>query len=549
MIPAYIPGLQLAREFYGTVVRPLLDEHFPQVPYAAALLGPGSEVAGFDSQRSADHDWGPRLQVFLPDSQAGQAGVITAMLARRLPGSFRGYRVAFPVTREPGGIARHRVEVTGLGAWLTGRLGFDPQHEITPLDWLATPAQRLAEVTAGEVFHDGPGELTRARAALAWYPRDVWLYVLACQWQRIGQEEAFPGRCAEAGDDLGSVIVTARLARDLMRLGLLMHRRYPPYSKWLGTAFARLPGTAELRADLAAAISAGDWRAREPHLCRAYETVAGWHNELGLTPPLEVGVRQFYERPYQVIDAGRFTAALREAISDPQVKDLPPTGAVDQFTDSTDAAGRLGFLRACVRAAIGEPRAATGEHDAAAGEPHAAAGKPGAVRSAPVLVRREADGDADVIRAITAAAFARPMEATLVDELRAGPAWLPELSMVAADAGGEIVGHVLCTRGHVGRSPVLALGPLSVRPDRQARGVGSALMHAVLGAADALGEPLVALLGNPAFYRRFGFQLGTVYQITPPRPEWQPHFQVRVLTGYQPSVRGNFSYPEPFDRT
>ena len=67
---------------------------------------------------------------------------------------------------------------------------------------------------------------------------------------------------------------------------------------------------------------------------------------------------------------------------------------------------------------------------------------------------------------------------------------------------------MVCSRGHVDQAPVLALGPLSVRPDRQRGGVGSALMHAVLGAADALGEPLVALIGNPAYYRRFGFRLG-----------------------------------------
>ena len=49
--------------------------------------------------------------------------------------------------------------------------------------------------------------------------------------------------------------------------------------------------------------------------------------------------------------------------------------------------------------------------------------------------------------------------------------------------------------------------------------------------------------------RRFGFELSTVYQITPPKPEWQPHFQVRVLSEYQPRLRGMFTYPEPFDRT
>jgi putative acetyltransferase len=173
-----------------------------------------------------------------------------------------------------------------------------------------------------------------------------------------------------------------------------------------------------------------------------------------------------------------------------------------------------------------------------------------------VLIRRETTGDAGVIRAVTSAAFARdeapgevPAEATLVDELRGGPAWIPALSLVAVTSEGEIVGHVLCTRGHVGQDPVLGLGPLSVRPERQRCGVGSALVHAVLGAADALGEPLVALLGDPGYYGRFGFRLSSEYAITPPRAEWQPHFQVRVLSEYQPRLRGMFSYPEPFDRT
>jgi hypothetical protein len=242
---AFVPGLRLGREFYADEVRPLLQEQFPQVAYAAGLIGPGSEVGGFDTQRSADHDWGPRLQIFLSDDDAGRhAAAITTMLASRLPESFRGCPVAFPVTREPDGAARHRVEVMGLGGWLGGHFGFDPREAVTLLDWLAVPTQRFAEFTTGEVFHDGPGELTRARAALAWYPHDLWLHLLACQWQRIGQEEAFPGRCAEAGDDLGSLVVTARLARDLMRLVLLMHRRYPPTTNGWAPPSHSFPGPA-----------------------------------------------------------------------------------------------------------------------------------------------------------------------------------------------------------------------------------------------------------------------------------------------------------------
>ena len=347
----FVPGLRLAGEFYAEAVRPLLDAEFPGLRYAAALLGPGSEVLGFDTERSTDHDWGPRLLVFGEDEEAERlGGAVDEMLARRLPHTFGGYPVAFDVTRDPGGGRRHRVEVFGLSGWLTWRLGFDPRPGVTVRDWLAAPWQRLAEVTAGAVFHDGTGELSRARAALSWYPRDVWRYVLSCQWSRIAEEEAFPGRCAEAGDELGSAVVTARLARDLMRLWLLMNRRYPPYSKWLGRAFALVPGSAGLGASLTAALAATEWPARERNLSRAYLTAAEAHNQLGLTEPLETSTRLYYTRPYQVLGAGRFAGALSGAITDPLVRHLPPIGTADQVIDSTPALGDLRYPRAVITA-------------------------------------------------------------------------------------------------------------------------------------------------------------------------------------------------------
>ena len=72
------------------------------------------------------------------------------------------------------------------------------------------------------------------------------------------------------------------------------------------------------------------------------------HNRLRLTPPLDTRTRRFYGRPYLVLGAARFAAALRESITDPQVSQLPRAGAVDQFIDSTDAAGDPSLLRACV---------------------------------------------------------------------------------------------------------------------------------------------------------------------------------------------------------
>ncbi|MFC8224825.1 GNAT family N-acetyltransferase [Streptomyces sp. NPDC057287] len=170
-----------------------------------------------------------------------------------------------------------------------------------------------------------------------------------------------------------------------------------------------------------------------------------------------------------------------------------------------------------------------------------------------MLIRRETPDDTLAVTAVTALAFAKPetpvpVEVTLLDQLRTCAGWLPELSLVAVSEKDEVVGHVVCTHGHVGTVPVLGLGPLSVHPDHQSRGVGLALVHALLGAADALGEPLVALLGSPAYYGRFGFRTSTDHGITAPDPSWGEYFQVRTLTAHSPALRGVFTYAEPFER-
>jgi putative acetyltransferase len=171
-----------------------------------------------------------------------------------------------------------------------------------------------------------------------------------------------------------------------------------------------------------------------------------------------------------------------------------------------------------------------------------------------VLIRPERAGDEGAIRAVQAAAFRRPgtdedpVEADLVEHLRASPSWLSKLSLVAT-VDDAVVGHVVCSRGWVGDDdiPVLGLGPIGVRPDLHGAGVGSALMHAVLGAADALDEALVALLGDPGYYRRFGFRTSSDVGIESPDRAWGLHFQARRLAAWHPSCTGRFRYAAPFD--
>ena len=344
-MPEFLPGVDLARRFYHEAVRPLLADR----PHAAARLGPGSDVLGFDTARSTDHDWGPRLEVFVDDPTG-----LAEMLSHRLPKRFHGWPTHFapPGARvrwmaDTDGPVDHYITVAPFPAWCRDLLGFDPATPATRLDWLATPWQRLAEITGGAVFHDPRGTLRAVRDQLAWYPDDLWRHVLACQWQRIAQEEAFPARAAEAGDEAGARMLTARLSREVARLVLLLQRRWPPYGKWLLRAVTPDPAARHLLA----ALQAGDARVRQDALCSAYENVAERHNRLGLTAPLPAGRRPFFDRGYAVLDAGRFATALQATITDPELRARPLTGCVDQIVDNTDVLVHPARCRALMSAA------------------------------------------------------------------------------------------------------------------------------------------------------------------------------------------------------
>ena len=161
-----------------------------------------------------------------------------------------------------------------------------------------------------------------------------------------------------------------------------------------------------------------------------------------------------------------------------------------------------------------------------------------------MFLRRALDADAPVVHALHRAAFGRDLEADLADRLRTDGDLLPELSF-AAVAGGAVVGHVAVSTGWVGDRPVPALGPIGVLPAHQGNGIGSALVHAVVGAAEARGEQCVVLLGSPAYYGRFGF--GPAAPVEPPVAAWGEHFQVRRLTAWDGTVAGAFRYAPAFD--
>ena len=162
------------------------------------------------------------------------------------------------------------------------------------------------------------------------------------------------------------------------------------------------------------------------------------------------------------------------------------------------------------------------------------------------VVRPAEPRDAAAIRAVHIAAFPTAAEADLVAVLEAEG---DEILSLVAERGGEVVGHVLFSRmvvsggGRAWRG--LGLAPLAVRPDAQSEGIGSALVAAALEQAAAMGEELVFVLGDPAYYGRFGFSADAAAPFASPYAG--PHLMaLRLRDGLALPGSGKADYPRAF---
>ncbi|GAA3413189.1 DUF4037 domain-containing protein [Paenibacillus hodogayensis] len=324
----FIQGIELCKRFQFEFVEPIIANHFPNLSYTSALIGPGSEVLGYDTEMSTDHDWGPRVILLLQGNDMYLIKDILQILHINRPQQFYGYPVDL-----------NQTVITSLAQFLVSKLAIDIDKGIELLDWLTFPSQILAEIIGGEVFRDDTGHLTAIRKQLQFYPHDIWLYTMASIWNRIGQEEHLVLRAGYVGDELGSSIIGSRIVRDIMNLCFLMERKYAPYPKWFGTAFKKLDCANELLPVLIKVQSSGTWREREDALCRAYELLAQMHNRLGITEVMTEQVSPFFDRPYKVIQGGAFANAIVRQIIDPIIRKLSQIrliGGIDQISDNTD---------------------------------------------------------------------------------------------------------------------------------------------------------------------------------------------------------------------
>lgn len=340
----FISGLELSKQFYHQAVKPILDKHFPKLKYSVARIGSGSDVLGYDTLRSTDHDWGPRLDLFLSEEDfESLKEKISLKLSEELPKKFMGYSTHYRIADDgvkimdliEEGNVNHNVLFYTVKSFFKKFLAVNPFEELSEINWLAFPEQQLLAVTSGAVYHDGLRNLTIAREKFNYYPQNVWLYLLKMQWYILGEESPYPGRAAEINDEIGSHIITINQINKLMKLCFLMEKKYAPYSKWLTFAFSKLNSGSKLLPIIKKIISATEWSQQEKYLIEAYTLVAKLHNDLKITESIDINVATFHNRPYSIINFDDFIEKIDERIPKDSLLKKFKLGSINQISNET----------------------------------------------------------------------------------------------------------------------------------------------------------------------------------------------------------------------
>jgi len=322
----FINGLELNRGFYQDIVKPLLGKKYPNLQYSAALIGYGSDVLGFDTEISMDHNWGPRLQLFIDEKEIIEE--IKKYFSFELPFQYKGFSVNFSdpsydhtirmesTCKHP---VNHLIEITSFEDYLKKRYSMDKITKFTNEDWLEFSDQNLLEITSGSVFHDGLKKVNNAREELQFFPLDICKLRMAVLWNYIWNKEAFIGRSIAVNDPIGLKINAARIVNYLMKILFYLEKRYIPYSKWFGFAFKQLDVYDGVSGSILDVLNENVPGKIEGALCELYERVIEIHNKNKELPYLQNKTRNYFNRPYKVIFAENIVEELKNSIKDEDI--------------------------------------------------------------------------------------------------------------------------------------------------------------------------------------------------------------------------------------
>ncbi|MFW6269111.1 MAG: DUF4037 domain-containing protein [Bacillota bacterium] len=329
MTQNFIKGLELNQGYYYDIVKPLLEKYFPELEYSAGLIGYGSDVLGYDTPVSMDHNWGPRLNIFLNEENLVKKKKINELLRKKLPYEYKGFPTNFTDPRTDNtqrmdkinkGEVNHLIQIFSVGEFLHQIIGIGSIDKISLIDWLKIPEQGLVEITSGEVFYDGLNKLNKVRDFFQFYPEDIFKIKLAGLWNSISQEEAFIGRNIDLGEEIGVRLISSRIVNYLIKICFYLEKTYPLYSKWFTKAFKDLNCYSHFKQLFKDILTTKNTESLDELLAQAYKKILIWQNKLDLTPEINLEVTDYYGRPYKVIFAEKIYNYLLESINNKKLK-------------------------------------------------------------------------------------------------------------------------------------------------------------------------------------------------------------------------------------
>lgn len=316
----FMQSLELSKLLFDEQIEPMMKTKFPNLPYAAASLGMCSEILGLDDEVSKDHEWGPRITVYLKDSDFKQLSEqLEKTLNESLPTTFHGQKMMW----RKEGVDIHNTTETALYHiyvnTVTKRLGFCggslPQDDA---GWLRISEQHLLEFTSGKVYKDDVGELTKARQMLSFYPKSVLSFILMNEWSSVGIDWFPIGRIGSRGDRLGLRLQASKIAETMMKIAFHASGKYCSYKKWNGTLFRSLPIFSELEPLLNEIINEENWQALEEKIGLATNILLAHQNRLGLTDCLSLkGKKETNGRHFINYDFWEISSKLKKNLSRP----------------------------------------------------------------------------------------------------------------------------------------------------------------------------------------------------------------------------------------
>lgn len=296
---------------------------------------------GYDDEVSQDHMWGPRFYMFLSSNDIEKKAEIFETLSELLPYQYKGYSVNFtePDPNDNGvqhakfissGNVNPLIFIQTFDEFLYDELGTSDLENLRPLDWLSFSEHRLLSLVSGKMFVDKLN-IADKLILLKYYPNDIRNYLIASNWDIIASEQAFVKRCGETGDEIGSIIICARIAERLMRLCFLYKKVYAPYSKWFGTAFNELDIDVNIKKSIYAALHAETIELREDCLVKSQALVADLHNKSEITSFIDYKIESYFGRNIKVIFAEKFAEATAEKLVGTPLENIPLIGTFSQI--------------------------------------------------------------------------------------------------------------------------------------------------------------------------------------------------------------------------